>query len=636
VKTSQATMSTGNPVPGYEKPVQKYHPTVAFSERGEMSLNIRPGAGHSFGDLELGGRFYSAQMINVHAVGLHAIDNVRYDGELHIHHYMFGDYLHKGDMSHDGSGKFMNVIQEDHDSSIYEDGYQGHGGDHGDDHGGDHGGDQHDGHRRLNTSRRLDAFRGDTHIDENVIGGPSFQVITVIPLMVTTNPGGDFMDMLQPHDVTSGEKAYMSHSDITNIIDTSEFYEYRGTLIYPPCSDETTHYIVYTTPLKVSQDQLYTEFPTRSGFDTTPALVNRPNLELNKNFVPMHSLGSGASCSESAGGSWTYADTHCWKTEYPNCGGQKQSPINIISEDALVEDAHEKDNFLSITKYHPVSQLVVKHNGHALQVKDKLNGISHLGLGYVTVDGQFYFLRQFHIHFPSEHVIDGHQHAAELHLVHQAQNHWGSTAFENNDILVTAIMFDIGEKESPLLKQLFLPDMIHFRGVKNGWSRTIETPVDLLRALGPVLKGDYFRYSGSFTTPPCDEVVKWFVFKTPLSISTEQFEAFKAVFPNPANARPVLPMNGRLVNLNSFQAPGETYTPVVADFFLDRERTRNREKPTPYVILGGVIGGIVLTILIMFATFIKQDTSAVSQSAGGLVASDSVGRSRYGRMSDRM
>jgi len=220
--------------------------------------------------------------------------------------------------------------------------------------------------------------------------------------------------------------------------------------------------------------------------------------------------------------------------------------------------------------------------------------------------------------------------------VHQAQNHWGSTAFENNDILVTAIMFDIGEKESPLLKQLFLPDMIHFSGVKNGWSRTIETPVDLLRALGPVLKGDYFRYSGSFTTPPCDEVVKWFVFKTPLSISTEQFEAFKAVFPNPANARPVLPMNGRLVNLNSFQAPGETYTPVVADFFLDRERTRNREKPTPYVILGGVIGGIVLTILIMFATFIKQDTSAVSQSAGGLVASDSVGRSRYGRMSDRM
>jgi len=165
----------------------------------------------------------------------------------------------------------------------------------------------------------------------------------------------------------------------------------------------------------------------------------------------------------------------------------------------------------------------------------------------------------------------------------------------------------------------------------------LNEPVDLLRALGPVLIGDYYRYKGGLTTPSCDEIVQWFVFKTSLSMSQAQWESFKSIFPNPANNRPVQPLNTRKVAINQFEAPEQDYTPVKWEFWLDRKHGRNREDPAPYVILGGVIGGVVIGILIMGATFIRQNPIALGQSAGGLTANaEQVGRSRYGRMADRM
>lgn len=37
---------------------------------------------------------------------------------------------------------------------------------------------------------------------------------------------------------------------------------------------------------------------------------------------------------------------------------------------------------------------------------------------------------------------------------------------------------------------------------------------------------DYFRFSGSLTTPPCSEGVMWLVMKTPVRVAKEQVEAF--------------------------------------------------------------------------------------------------------------
>ncbi|MEM9771935.1 MAG: carbonic anhydrase family protein, partial [Cyanobacteria bacterium P01_D01_bin.73] len=47
----------------------------------------------------------------------------------------------------------------------------------------------------------------------------------------------------------------------------------------------------------------------------------------------------------------------------------------------------------------------------------------------------------------------------------------------------------------------------------------------------------FFRYPGSLTTPPCSESVEWIVFRTPLTLSTENLTRYKAHFPS--NARPI-------------------------------------------------------------------------------------------------
>ena len=57
---------------------------------------------------------------------------------------------------------------------------------------------------------------------------------------------------------------------------------------------------------------------------------------------------------------------------------------------------------------------------------------------------------------------------------------------------------------------------------------------------------DYYRYSGSLTTPPCSEGVMWLVMKEAISVSHEQLRAFARVMKHPNN-RPIQSGNGRPV-----------------------------------------------------------------------------------------
>jgi carbonic anhydrase len=55
----------------------------------------------------------------------------------------------------------------------------------------------------------------------------------------------------------------------------------------------------------------------------------------------------------------------------------------------------------------------------------------------------------------------------------------------------------------------------------------------------------YYEFEGSLTTPPCSEGVRWLVLKQPVTLSQAQLDAFRKLFPR--NARPVQPLNGRVV-----------------------------------------------------------------------------------------
>jgi carbonic anhydrase len=57
--------------------------------------------------------------------------------------------------------------------------------------------------------------------------------------------------------------------------------------------------------------------------------------------------------------------------------------------------------------------------------------------------------------------------------------------------------------------------------------------------------GAYYTFTGSLTTPPCSEGVTWYVLKQPVTLSTGEIARFAGAYP--MNARPVQPLNGRVV-----------------------------------------------------------------------------------------
>lgn len=97
-----------------------------------------------------------------------------------------------------------------------------------------------------------------------------------------------------------------------------------------------------------------------------------------------------------------------------------------------------------------------------------------------------------------------------------------------------------------------LPDLIKF----NSEAVISNLKIDTLR---PTKLSKYYRYSGSLTTPGCDEVVEWIVVDTPvLFLSENQLLEFQTLedsnrYPILMNSRPVQPLNNRLVRRSFFK-----------------------------------------------------------------------------------
>ncbi len=231
--------------------------------------------------------------------------------------------------------------------------------------------------------------------------------------------------------------------------------------------------------------------------------------------------------SAAAGGSydhtaWTYGGTHGpenWgelRPEYAACNGDQQSPINIRPTTTLESE-------LGAIRFNwKESELQVQNNGYTIQaLYDKGS--------YVKVNGAKYYLSQYHFHVPSEHAIDGMLYDMEAHFVHRARN---------GEMTVIAVFFEEGE-ENPILK----PIWEHFPPVGK-----ISHPADIKIKAGELLPSNpnkYFFYRGSLTTPPCSEIVNWYVLAEPIEASKAQISAFADVIER--NNRPVQPLNRRFV-----------------------------------------------------------------------------------------
>ena len=206
------------------------------------------------------------------------------------------------------------------------------------------------------------------------------------------------------------------------------------------------------------------------------------------------------------------------KDDYAACGrGSQQSPIDIRSDAAISADLG------AIQFNYKATPLKVLNNGHTVQV-------NYAPGSSITVAGKTYQLLQFHFHTPSEHMVDGEAAPMELHFVHRN---------DAGDLAVVGVMTKKGQMHEALQ-----PLWDHLSHEINVEMTVPGMHVDAA-ALLPRQSRDYYHYMGSLTTPPCSEIVSWFVLKEPIVVSETQVARFIDTIG--ANARPVQAINRRLV-----------------------------------------------------------------------------------------
>lgn len=200
----------------------------------------------------------------------------------------------------------------------------------------------------------------------------------------------------------------------------------------------------------------------------------------------------------------------------------QQSPLDIRAENVFFTQLPA----LNFANGSPVTLDVV--NTGSPDEEATVRAIVPDGAASVTVDGVAYKLLQFHFHTKAEHLIDGHQAAMELHLVHQAAN---------GTLLVVGRFIEPGDANAllnPIFSDLPLTPGAH-KSVTD-FSLAGLLPTDL----------STWRYPGSLTTSPFSEGVKWNVLAKPMTLSQAQIDAFRALFPD-GNSRHVQDLNGRAI-----------------------------------------------------------------------------------------
>jgi len=201
--------------------------------------------------------------------------------------------------------------------------------------------------------------------------------------------------------------------------------------------------------------------------------------------------------------------------EYAVCGtGVNQSPVNISDTVVAELDPLELD--------YQGSSTTVINNGHTLQVDAKPGSSLRVGT-------EVFQLLQLHFHSPSEHHVDGKEFLLEAHFVHQN---------EQGEIAVVAVLFGDGSWNADLEKiGDAAPDTI---------GQSVLLDINFAELKVHTRLASYFRYNGSFTTPPCTEGVRWYVLKETGTMSPDQAARYVDLIgedargPQPLNARIVL------------------------------------------------------------------------------------------------
>jgi carbonic anhydrase len=152
---------------------------------------------------------------------------------------------------------------------------------------------------------------------------------------------------------------------------------------------------------------------------------------------------------------------------------------------------------------------------------------------YIVANGVRYDLVEFSFHHPSEEAVKGKVTDMSVQLLHRSAD--GKLA------IVEVRLRENMDEPNAVLAALW-PHLPKAAG-------KTEKVTELVSA-GGLLPADrgYWAYTGSLTTPPCTEGVRWFVFEQELSLSRDQLRSFTTLFR--MNTRGLQDPHGRRIEAN--------------------------------------------------------------------------------------
>jgi len=225
--------------------------------------------------------------------------------------------------------------------------------------------------------------------------------------------------------------------------------------------------------------------------------------------------------------------------------GMSQSPIDLLHARKLsldnIEFSYKDAPFHVINTGHTLEELEPLSETVKSRYPKHGQTVMHFKKDSTIVfDGDLYLLEQFHFHAPSEHTIDNVHYPMELHLVHHNERH---------EAAVVGVFMKEGKHNE--FFETFLDHAPKQPGEVVDDHDHMINPATLMPK-----NRSYYRYFGSYTTPPCTEGVIWAIMHEPIEVSAEQIQKFRVLMGHD-NARPTQPLHKRFVlesNIAAHQA----------------------------------------------------------------------------------
>ncbi|RFU28756.1 hypothetical protein B7463_g7585, partial [Scytalidium lignicola] len=207
--------------------------------------------------------------------------------------------------------------------------------------------------------------------------------------------------------------------------------------------------------------------------------------------------------------------------------GTRQSPINI--DDTIIIDS---GSGYSLTIPDIPGGATLENVGTTIQVE--------LENSSIEFGGKVYQLKQFHFHSPGEHLFDGRNYVLEAQFRGFA---------EDGSLANIGVPIALSDTNYP---PVFGNVLAAAANVTEPGSITTTCPLTFVKFISLLETTNVYRYTGSYTSPPCTEGVEWVVLNQTATVDYQTFLAaknalkFNARFPQNELGAPNLLDNSQL------------------------------------------------------------------------------------------